>query len=739
MLRRCLAVTALLAGASAAAGDRAPAPPSRTPGTFFVTGPRVELDSGESLFVVGAHAIRFRASDGRVTDSALPLAFDEQAMEDTRHGLVLAGGVETRAGVTAPSDRVALLRPRGRVLAARLSEARANPVSARLADDAVLVVGGRRAMDMPLAPASTSRRSSAADLIEVRGDRLVVTRLPDLPGPPRHGFPVIALDDGGALVVGGEPGDFDACHACVADAWRLDRSTKSWRSAGAMTVGRAAPVAARLPGGEVLVAGGWSTGRQDAAGSAELYDPRTGRWSVYPSMPSPLAHARAHWLAGSAGRTLIVGGGTNPQIHALDVATREWRTLAEMRAYRIRAHIVSYLDGRGQPWIAAFGGVHAPRGRSPGWDGSLERAPLRLPGIALDAGAPYRLSRAAPALAVRSDGAVTLVGGAVDGDPGSVATAAVDELRGSPPVLTAQPAAALPRAGAFAAWLDDATLVVAAGHPAGHDEAAASPLPVEVFDTRDRRWRDVTHVTGKVLAFDPDAGLAATPDGALVAIQGTSALRLRIADAVATALPLTPLPRARRRSIVRAFEDGRIVVAGGEVQTERIVTVDAGRAADGSADVHEGFGPFLPARRHALYDPATKAWQESAPATSGESAAAILHDSRVVRVGVRPLGPVTEASPGEFAWVCEISTADGSRWRALPVPGFTPRPGGLRLAVQRGELLLEAPRDDKLALLRFDFARGQWLELAAWAPSNRDMGRLMIADLPDKRIVWVWP
>lgn len=738
MLRRCLAIAAMV-GCVSAADARPSAQRFQYPQSLSVSGPRVDLESGESLFVLGARAFRFRASDGRLTETALPAAFSEQAMEDTRHGLVLAGGVETRAGVTAPSDRVMVLRPHDRTLTARLSEARSNPVSARLSDDAVLVVGGRRVMDARSAPEGAIKRSSAVDLVEVQGERIVVTRLPDLPGPPRHSFRLVALDDGGALAVGGEPGDYDACHACLADAWRLDRRTKTWRNAGAMAVGRAGPIAARLPGGEVLVAGGWFTGRQDAAASAELYDPRTGRWSSYPSMPSPLAHAQAHWLVGSAAKTLIVGGGTNPQIHALNVDTREWRTLAEMRAYRIRAHVVSYLDGRGHPWIAAFGGVHFPRGQSPEWDGRIERVPLRMPAVTLDAGAPFRLSRSAPALATRSDGAVTIVGGAVDSDPGAVATAAVDELRGSPPMLTAQPAATLPRAGAFAAWLDDATLVVAGGHRTGYDDAVTAPLPVEVFDTRDRHWRDVMHITGKALAFDADAGLASTPDGALVAIQGTSAVRHRIADAVATAFPLTPLPRARRKTVVRAFEDGRLVVAGGEVQTERIVTVDAGRADDGSPDVYQGFGPFLPARRHALYDPATQSWQESAPATLSESATAILHDGRVVRVGVRTVRPVTDASPGEYAWVCEISNADGSHWRALPVPGFVARPVGLRLAVQRGELLLEAQRDDKLALLRFDFAMGQWVELAAWEPWNRDAGRLTITDLPDRRITWVWP
>lgn len=740
LITRLVAAWAILCTADAVAADRTFEPlHAQNPAVLSIDGPRADVEEGEVLLTSGERSVRYRAADGRVIESRLPVAFRDHALERTRHGWVFAGGITADGRTATPSDRVMVLRPNGRALSGRLSEARIRPVSARLSDDAVLVVGGRRSRELRTEPGGPPIRSSTVDLIEVQRERIVVSRLPDLPGPPRHGFRLIALEDGSALVLGGEPGDYDACHACLREAWRLDRTTRTWRPVAPMSVGRAAPATARLPDGRVLVAGGWVPGRQDATASAEVFDPRTERWSPFPALPSPLANAGTHWLAGSGAGVLLVGGGTNPQIHALDVAHAQWRTVGASQRVRIRAELVSYRDGRGQPWVVMFGDTSGPRGQDRTRDGTVERIALRLPGESLDASAPYRLGRAAPALAVHAEGSVTFVGGAVDGDPGSVATAAVDELRDSPPRLNALPAAPDARAGAFAAWLDPSTLVFAGGHRTGYDAPVNEPLSVDVFESASGRWRAVTHPNGKPLVLDAEARFAATPDGALVAIHGATATRYRIADGIATALPLPPAPRARRQAVVRAFDDGRIVVAGGEVQTDRIVTVDTARAVADGPDVYEGFGPFRPAHRHALYDPASRSWRESAPATLGESAAAILHDGRVARVGTRTLRQPTDASPGEYVWVCEISDAEGARWRPLPPPDMPARPGDLRLQVQREELLLEAPLDGRLALLRFDTAAGRWVTLQTWEPLNRDVGRLTVHELPDKRLVWVWP
>ncbi|MGD0248465.1 MAG: hypothetical protein ABSB75_05355, partial [Candidatus Limnocylindrales bacterium] len=71
---------------------------------------------------------------------------------------------------------------------------------------------------------------------------------------------------------------------------------------GSMNVARANPIAARLNDGRVLVIGGTDVWREDYA---EIYDPRSGRFSVVDSMKLPGLSANAVVLRD--GRVLIVG------------------------------------------------------------------------------------------------------------------------------------------------------------------------------------------------------------------------------------------------------------------------------------------------------------------------------------------------------------------------------------------------------------------------------------------------
>src|SRR5580693_10648299 len=76
-----------------------------------------------------------------------------------------------------------------------------------------------------------------------------------------------------------------------------------------------------LPGGDVLVAGGTTTGGQQGTGggqtispsaSAEVYHIATGQWSPAGSMAQPRFEASATVLAD--GRVLIVGGLGGPGV-----------------------------------------------------------------------------------------------------------------------------------------------------------------------------------------------------------------------------------------------------------------------------------------------------------------------------------------------------------------------------------------------------------------------------------------
>jgi Galactose oxidase, central domain/Kelch motif len=159
-------------------------------------------------------------------------------------------------------------------------------------------------------------------------------------GTPRRGQSATLLVDGRVLVVGGEPNGpkppsaelYDPTTGSWTDAGRTlgysgthltrlldgrvlagtselyDPGTGAWTATGR-------PVAAHVDGetttrlldGRLLVAGGHADTPKGVTGSAELYDPQTGRWTVTGSMVTPRAGHTATLLPD--GKVLVAGGG----------------------------------------------------------------------------------------------------------------------------------------------------------------------------------------------------------------------------------------------------------------------------------------------------------------------------------------------------------------------------------------------------------------------------------------------
>lgn len=85
-------------------------------------------------------------------------------------------------------------------------------------------------------------------------------------------FAVTLLDTGKVLLAGGQAYSPRPTHSTAA-AMLYDPATNSWQGTGAMTTARAAPLAALLQSGQVLVAGGCKAGPVVALTSAEVYQP----------------------------------------------------------------------------------------------------------------------------------------------------------------------------------------------------------------------------------------------------------------------------------------------------------------------------------------------------------------------------------------------------------------------------------------------------------------------------------
>ncbi len=196
----------------------------------------------------------------------------------------------TPAPTPAPT---ATPKPDPTALTGRLGAGRQIHTATTLADGRVLVAGGIDAGDLPLASATLYDPATGSFS---RTGSLVTARAFDT---------ATLLRDGRVLFVGGGPATWTHPGPNLASAELYDPATGRFRATGLMAITRQAHTATRLRDGRVLIVGGNDDG-DHAVASAELYDPTTGRFSPTGSMTFARAFHTATLLAD--GRVLITGG-----------------------------------------------------------------------------------------------------------------------------------------------------------------------------------------------------------------------------------------------------------------------------------------------------------------------------------------------------------------------------------------------------------------------------------------------
>jgi hypothetical protein len=321
MVWRMVAVlaTLLLAGALAWAGTRRHIIPASQLGFRPAGSHLIEDPSSQSLAAL--------LGDGRVivVRGAYVDVYDPKADAYTS----LKQGVRSGPGDVFQLTRLTTLLPDGRLmlvgpLATGLLDARTGDVApgpalprtlgagstaTQLADGRVLFAGGHLTTTVPAAPSGLHE---------------------DLPGP-------VLL---------------------------FDPNTMSFETGGSMVVPRFDHTATRLDDGRVLFAGGFALvdDQLQPVASAELYDPRTGLFSLTAPMPTVRSNATAALMRN--GRVLVAGGGVidhgtvDSTAVLYDPARAAWTSTGSLGAGRLSPSSIVLPDGRvlvmgGQTWLDA--------------------------------------------------------------------------------------------------------------------------------------------------------------------------------------------------------------------------------------------------------------------------------------------------------------------------------------------------------------------------------------------------
>ncbi len=296
-----------------------------------------------------------------------------------------------------------------------------------------------------------------------------------------------ALPGGDALVAGGcdESG-------CVADAQRFGAASGVWASVGPLAAPRGFASATALPDGRVLVVGGCADpGCASVLSTAELYDPSTGLWSPAGTMAEPRAGHTASALGD--GSVLVLGGCADAACMFILPTVEIWSDAGggsfspgpTMLGAR-HNHTATTLDG-GELLVAGGGNGAAA---------SLPSAMVYLPGearwVELDA---MNMDRAYHVAVTLSSGRVLLGGGcnpttcmpwAEVYDPATLPFHVVDG--GVPPIDAGLDASSDSDAG------DAAVFRAEASHPAAYRTGASRcatntaqqlPCPVEGYPRQD--------------------------------------------------------------------------------------------------------------------------------------------------------------------------------------------------------------------------------------------------------------
>ncbi len=233
-------------------------------------------------------------------------------------------------------------------LTGSLTDARSHHTATLLSDSRVLVVGGL----FGYLPIDTAELFDPSTGIWTATGNLIGRR---------HSHTATLLPDGKVLVVAGRLNSYYS--GSPIDTVELyDPASGTWSQADALAKAREHHTATLLPNGQVLVVGGADFETVNGEGhiaTAELYDPTSGAWSATGSLATARARHTATLLPG--GKIIVVGGFGSDHILAsaeiYDPETETWSPAGELNVGR--ASHTSALLAKGEVLVVAGNGEEA--------------------------------------------------------------------------------------------------------------------------------------------------------------------------------------------------------------------------------------------------------------------------------------------------------------------------------------------------------------------------------------------
>lgn len=270
--------------------------------------------------------------------------------------VLIAGGAvpgESHHVATSVSE---IFHPIGRTWSrtGELNVPRYRAAVARLDDGRVLIVAGSNG------PPDGERFQASAEIYEPREGRWRV--LEGELAVARDTHFAVTLDDGRVLVGGGE-GPWNVTSR-VSELF--DPATETFVAAGNMNTPRRFPSVTKLSDGRVLVAGGWDVPQDQAErvyySAAEVYDPANGAWQPVAEMARPRAFHVAALLPD--GRVLVAGGqdseGYVTEAEVYDPTSDSWTSVGPLPVpVRSITSTAAVVPGLG---VLVVGGVGAEPG-----------------------------------------------------------------------------------------------------------------------------------------------------------------------------------------------------------------------------------------------------------------------------------------------------------------------------------------------------------------------------------------